>query len=102
MYQWARLMGVKHDCAVIANSQISADGDGLQFPTLPMLKDSKTGKQGAADLIITMGAVNDDALSNSRYFGTTKNKKVRTGMKSSPNREVIFDGNRSRFVEPPQ
>jgi replicative DNA helicase len=101
MYQWARLMGVKYDTSVIANSQISADGDGLQWPTLPMLKDSKTGKQGAADLIITMGAVNDPMLANSRYFGTTKNKKVRTGMPSTPQQEVIFDGSRSRFVEAP-
>jgi replicative DNA helicase len=99
MYQWARLMGVKHDCAVIATSQISADGDGLQFPTLPMLKDSKTGKQGAADVIITLGAVNDPSLLNSRYIGTTKNKKARSRMPSSPNMEVIFDGDRSRYVE---
>lgn len=101
MYQWARLMGVKHDCAVLACSQISADGDGLQWPTLPMLKDSKTGKQGAADLIITLGAVNDPMLANSRYIGTTKNKKVRTGVPSSPMQEVIFDGARGRYVESP-
>lgn len=99
MYQWARLMAVKHDCAVMANSQISADGDGMQWPTLPMLKDSKTGKQGAADLIITIGAVNDPMLENSRYIGTTKNKKRRTGFASSPMQEVIFDGGRSRYVE---
>lgn len=101
MYQWARFMGVKHDCVVIATSQISADGDGVQYPTLPMLKDSKTGKQGAADLIITIGAVNDPVLVNSRYIGTTKNKKVRTGMRSSPNCEVIFDGNTSRYEDAP-
>lgn len=101
MYQWSRLMGVKHDCAVLANSQISGDGDGMQWPTLPMLKDSKTGKQGAADLIITLGAVNDPMLANSRYIGTTKNKKVRTGVPSSPMQEVIFDGARSRYVESP-
>lgn len=99
MYQWARLMGVKHDCAVLANSQISADGDGLQWPTLSMLKDSKTGKQGAADLIITLGSVNDPMLANSRYIGTTKNKKVRTGVPASPMQEVIFDGARGRYVE---
>jgi replicative DNA helicase len=99
MYQWARFMGVKHDCAVIANSQISADGDGLQWPTLPMLKDSKTGKQGAADVIITGGAVNDPTLANSRYIGTTKNKKVRTGMRSSPQAEVILIGDRARYAE---
>jgi replicative DNA helicase len=102
MYQWARFMGVKYDCAVIANSQISADGDGMQYPTLPMLKDSKTGKQGAADVIITGGAVNDSMLANSRYIGTTKNKKVRTGQRSSPNCEVMLVGDRARYVESPK
>lgn len=101
MYQWARLMGVKHDCWVLATSQISADGDGLQFPTLPMLKDSKTGKQGAADVIITMGAVNDPTLESSRYFGCTKNKKQPTGAPKSPMAELLFDNNRSRFVGSP-
>lgn len=102
MYQWARMMAVKYDCAIIATSQISADGDGVQFPTLPMLKDSKTGKQGAADVIITLGAVNDPMLDKSRYIGTTKNKKVRTGVKASPQQEVLFDSDRGRYVEFPK
>lgn len=101
MYQWGRMMGVKHDCAVMATSQISADGDGQQWPTLPMLKDSKTGKQGAADVIITIGTVNDEMLDKSRYIGTTKNKKVRTGVPASPRTEVLFDGDRGRYVEMP-
>lgn len=101
MYQWARFMGVKYDTAVIANSQVSADGDGMQYPTLPMLKDSKTGKQGAADVIIVGGAVNDQMLANSRYFGTTKNKKVRTGQRSSPNVELLLVGDRARYIEAP-
>jgi replicative DNA helicase len=99
MYQWARLMGVKYGCPILATSQLSADADGLQFPTLTMLKDSKTGKQGAADVIITIGASNDPMLRNSRYMGTTKNKKVRTGAASSPNQEVTFDGDRARYTE---
>jgi replicative DNA helicase len=99
MYQWARFMAVKHDTAVIANSQISADGDGLQYPTLPMLKDSKTGKQGAADVILTGGAVNDPVLVNSRYWGTTKNKKQRTGLRGSPMAETLLDGDRARYRE---
>lgn len=99
MYQWARLMGVKHDCAIMATSQISADGDGVSYPTLPQLKDSKTGKQGAADVIITIGALNDPVLENSRYIGTTKNKKVRTGKKASPQQEVLFDSQRGRYKE---
>lgn len=101
MYQWARFMGVRYDTAVIANSQVSADGDGVQYPTLPMLKDSKTGKQGAADVIIVGGAVNDPMLANSRFFGTTKNKKVRTGQRASPNVELLLVGDRARYVEAP-
>jgi replicative DNA helicase len=99
MYQWARLMGVKHDCGVIATSQLSADADGVSYPTLPQLKDSKTGKQGAADVIITLGALNDPVLEQSRYIGCTKNKKQRTGKRNSPNQEVYFDSQKSRYVE---
>lgn len=99
MYQWARFMGVKHDTAVIATSQLSADADGVSYPTLPQLKDSKTGKQGAADVIITIGTLNDPVLVDSRYIGTTKNKKVRTGQRASPNTEVFFDGQRGRYKE---
>lgn len=93
------MMGVKHDCATIATSQLSADADGVSYPTLPQLKDSKTGKQGACDVIITIGKLNDPVLENSRYIGTTKNKKVKTGQKSSPMQEVVFDGQRGRYVE---
>ena len=41
MYQWARELAVRFDCPIIASSQISADGDGVAYPTLSMLKDSK-------------------------------------------------------------
>lgn len=99
MYQWARVLAVKHNCAVLATSQISADGDGMQWPTLSMLKDSKTGKQGAADVIITMGTVNDPMMAASRYMGTTKNKRKRSGVPGSPMMEVIADLDRCRFVE---
>lgn len=100
-YQWARLLAVKYDCIVMATSQVSADGDGLQYPTLPMLKDSRTGKQGAADVIITIGKVNDPMLVNSRYIGTTKSKKVKTGTRASPNCEVLFQPDISRYSEMP-
>lgn len=99
MYQWARMMCVKHDCVGFATSQISADGDGVTYPTLPMLKDSKTGKQGAADVILTIGTVNDPTMENLRWLGCTKNKRVRTGMSKSPKLEVTFDGDRGRYVE---
>lgn len=99
MYQWARELGVKYDCPIIATSQISAEGDGLPYPTLSMLKDSKTGKQGAADFIITVGARNEDAFEHVRFIGLTKNKLALEGQPKSPKAELILDGPAGRFIE---
>lgn len=100
MYQWVRILSVKYDIPMIATSQISAEGDGMQYPTLSMLKDSKTGKQGAAEAIITLGASNDIVLANSRFVGMTKNKLHRHGGPKDPRCEVIFDGERGRYNMP--
>lgn len=100
MYKWGRNLAVKYDCAIIATSQVSADGDGLPYPTLPMLKDSKTGKQGAADTIITLGALNDPAMDGYRYIGATKNKLHRSGGRKDPRTQVIFDMERARYNNP--
>ena len=100
MYQWARILGVKYDAIMLASSQISADGDGLAYPTQAMLKDSKTGKQGAADFIITLGASNDPVLANSRFIGATKNKLAKFGAPKDPRCEVVFDGDRARVNMP--
>ena len=98
MYQWARIMAVKHDCVVLATSQISADGENLSYPTLSMLKDSKTGKQGAADFILTIGS--QDTMPNTRFLGLTKNKLSVEGGPKAPKIETHFDGLRGRFREP--
>lgn len=101
MYQWARERSVKYDAVGLATSQISNDGDGLQFPTLGMLKDSKTGKQGACDFQLMIGAVNDPAFTNSRFIGLPKNKLRRPDGPSDPRAEVIFDGIRSLYKDIP-
>lgn len=98
MYQWGRVIGVKHDCIALCTSQISADGEGMQYPTLSMLKDSKTGKQGAADFILTIGFQNDNP--ESRYIGLTKNKLAREGGTKILKAHVQFDGERGRYIEP--
>jgi replicative DNA helicase len=95
MYQWNRLLGVKYDSAMIATSQISAEGENVMWPAQSMLKDSKTGKQGAADVIVMMGRINDNP--NSRYLSTPKNKRKRTGVPSCLMAEVLFDGDRARL-----
>lgn len=97
MYQWARLLAVKYDCAMIATSQISADGENQMWPSQSMLKDSKTGKQGAADVIVMMGKVNEPNLAASRYLSTPKNKRKRTGVPSCLMAEVIFDPDHARL-----
>lgn len=97
MYQWARERMVKFDCAGMATSQISNDGDGLQYPTLGMLKDSKTGKQGACDFQLMIGSSNDPVFAGSRFLGLPKNKLRRPDGPADPRAEVIFDGNRSRY-----
>lgn len=99
MYQWGRDLAVRHDCPVIATSQVSADGDGLAYPTLAMLKDSKTGKQGAADAIIVIGAKNEAAFENLRFIGLTKNKLALEGRPKNPRAEMILDGPAGRYVE---
>lgn len=98
MYQWGRVLAVKYDCPVIATSQVSGDGEGLAYPNLGMLKDSKTGKQGAADWIKTIGFQSQQPLA--RYLGLTKNKLAREGGPRKLEASVIFDGHRGRYIEP--
>lgn len=100
MYKWARNLSVKLDVPAIATSQISAPGDGLSYPTLAMLKDSQTGKQGACEFIITIGALNEITMQNSRFIGMTKNKLHRIGGPRDPRAEVEFDGLRGRYSTP--
>ena len=101
MYKWARERSVKYDCIGLATSQISNDGDGMQFPTLGMLKDSKTGKQGACDFQLMIGASNDPGLAGSRYLSLPKNKLRRPDGPADPRAEVIFDGTKARYKDIP-
>lgn len=97
MYQWFRMIGVKYDCTMVATSQISAEGEGQMWPPQSALKDSKTGKQGAADVILMMGSVQSQPnLANSRYLSTPKNKRKRRGRPSNLMAEVNFDADHAR------
>lgn len=99
MYQWGRERSVKYDAIGLATSQISADGDGLQFPTLAMLKDSKTGKQGACDFQLMIGSVHDPNMMSTRFIGLPKNKMQRDDGPKDPRAEVYFDMRRSRYKD---
>lgn len=99
MYGGARNWAVKYDFAGVATSQISAEGEGIQYPPQSALKDSKTGKQGACDFIIMGGKLNDPSMERFRYMGTPKNKLHRAGGKRDVRQEVMFDAERARFYE---
>lgn len=99
MYQWARESAVKYGHVGIATSQISSEGDGLLYPTLGMLKDSKTGKQGACDFQIMVGASNAPEYANYRYIGLPKNKLRREGRPGDPRQEVIFEPQKARYTD---
>lgn len=101
MYQWGRELAVKHGHAGLATSQISNEGDGLQFPTLGMLKDSKTGKQGACDFQLMIGASNDPGLASVRYIGMPKNKLRREGAAPDPRATVKYEPERARYSDIP-
>ncbi len=97
MYKWARELCVKYDFVGIATSQISAEGENKKFPAQSMLKDSKTGKQGACDAIIMIGA--EDSYPTSRYIGIPKNKLRREGFPGDPKVEVRINTDISRYED---
>ena len=99
MYAWGRECAVKHNFAGIATSQISVEGDGEMFPSMSMLKDSKTGKQGACDFQIHIGASNSPELAGLRYIGIPKNKLRREGTVSDPRATVNFRPEIARYVD---
>lgn len=99
MYQSQRELMVRIGCIGIATSQISQDGDDMRFPTLPMLKDSKTGKQGACDAQIMIGSITDPSYQYSRFIGMPKNKLQRPDGKKDPKAEVKFDPVRARYED---
>lgn len=98
MYQWARESGVIHDFIGLATSQISDAGEGEKWPAQNLLKDSRTGKQGACDFIITVGS--HPNYERTRFIGMSKNKIVRQGGAYSPRCEVVFNRDTCRFEMP--
>lgn len=73
-YQWARELGAIHDFPNLATSQQSANKEWQQWPAASELKDSKVGKQGAADMVLFITKPEEPAKDSFRYISTPKNK----------------------------
>lgn len=98
LYTWGRELGVMYNCPTFPTSQISVEGAGLLFPAEHMLKDSKTGKQGACDNILMIGSSDDPCIASTRGISMAKEKTKREGCEHLQG-EVIFDSDKGRYVE---
>lgn len=94
--EWREMM-VRHDAVGFATVQISVEGGNMLYPPYSALKDSKTGIQGATDVILMMGSLDNPDAQAIRGLSSPKNKFAVPGKPSSFQSEVYFDGSRCVF-----
>ena len=98
-WQVAREMAVRHDFVSLGTVQISNEGGNMLYPPYSALKDSKTGIQGATDLIVMMGALDTPEMASLRGLSTPKNKYQMPGKPSHVQSEVYFDASKCQFQD---
>lgn len=96
MYKWFRELGVEYNCPTFPTSQVSNEGAGMMYPLQGMLKDSKTGKQGACDNILMIGWDEDTTNPNARGISMPKTKTLRAGQQPLV-ADYIMDGDRGVY-----
>lgn len=99
LWQVVREMAVRHDFVAVSTVQISAEGGNQLYPAYSALKDSKTGIQGATDIILMMGALDNPDAQSLRGLSTPKNKFAMPGRQSYVMGEVYFDNTRCQFSD---
>lgn len=73
-WQGMRELAVKYDLISVGTAQISFEGRNLLYPPQSAIKDSKTAVQGAVDLMLFLGKLNDPEYANIRGVSLPKNK----------------------------
>lgn len=97
MWQEVREMAVRHDFIALSTVQISQEGGNNLYPPYSALKDSKTGIQGATDIILMLGSLDQPEAHSIRGLSTPKNKFAVAGKQSYVTGEVYFDGSKCVF-----
>ena len=97
--QEVREMAVRHDFVALETAQVSIEGDDQLYPPYGAIKDSKTALQGAVDVMLMMGALNNPMMDELRGFSTPKNKRHMAGKPSFAQGEVYFDKQRCIFSD---
>lgn len=98
LWQDWRELQVIHDFIGLATVQISQEGGNQLYPPYSALKDSKTGIQGATDIILMLGSLDNVNAQYIRGISTPKNKFAMPGKPSYVTGELYFDAPRSRFL----
>lgn len=96
--EWRELM-VRHDCVGLATVQISVEGGNMPYPPYSALKDSKTGIQGATDIILMMGSLDNHNAQSLRWLSSPKNKFAMPRKPSSFQSDIHFDASRCAFYD---
>lgn len=73
IYQWARELGKEYG-PTIGVCQAGATGENKKWLDMNDVDNSKTGKQGAADWILGIGAIRDSGSEYLRFLHLSKNK----------------------------
>lgn len=99
LWQGVREMAVLKDFIALSTVQVSVEGDNQLFPSYTALKDSKTAVQGAADIILMLGSLNNPDAQALRGISTPKNKFAVPGRQSYVQSELYFDASKCRFTD---
>lgn len=97
LWQGVREMAVLKDFIAASTVQVSVEGDNNLYPSYTALKDSKTGIQGATDIILMLGSLNNPDAQTIRGISTPKNKFAVAGKKSYVQGDLYFDAAICRF-----
>lgn len=71
LYQWAREMATQH-CPILVTTQTNRNGSDTMYPPITELRQSGVDKQGAAKVVIMIGAL--EGQEHIRYLSTPKFK----------------------------
>jgi hypothetical protein len=99
LWQGVRENAVLMDYIALSTVQVSVEGDNDLFPSYTALKDSKTAIQGAADIILMLGSLNNPDAQKLRGISTPKNKFAVAGKQSYIQAQVYFEAAQCRFTE---
>ncbi|QOC54212.1 putative DNA helicase [Aeromonas phage Atoyac13] len=99
LFQEVREMAALHDFIALSTVQLSAEGYDQLYPPGTALKDTKIGVQGALDIQIMLGRLNDPTYELVRGLSLPKNKRKVIGRSGNMQAEVIFQPDIARFID---